>query len=140
MTIAEQIYHGKSAEELGIDEIAYASRKEVLDRFMAGRTEFDEEEFLAWLPSDESGNPGEEKPALPTITERANNLVRSAADVTKLLVSQGIVFADERVQEERLKLCQSCEFILPQSRCSKCGCYMKFKTTLAAMKCPVGKW
>lgn len=49
--------------------------------------------------------------------------------------------ADEDLAQYRLKICQSCEFFkVNGSRCKKCGCFMKIKTTLEMAKCPVGKW
>jgi hypothetical protein len=47
------------------------------------------------------------------------------------------VNSEER--NRRLKICHSCEhFSAP--RCTLCGCFMNFKTTLASSQCPVGKW
>ena len=49
--------------------------------------------------------------------------------------------ADGDLSEYRLKICQACEFFKKNgSRCKKCGCFMKIKTTLEMAKCPVGKW
>ena len=46
---------------------------------------------------------------------------------------------DEAEKARRLEICHSCEhFNAP--RCTLCGCYMKFKSTLASSECPVGKW
>ena len=44
---------------------------------------------------------------------------------------------DER--NRRLKICHTCEhFDAP--RCSLCGCFMNFKSTLTSSECPIGKW
>ena len=49
--------------------------------------------------------------------------------------------ASDALAEYRLKICQTCEFFkVNGSRCKKCGCFMKAKTTLEMAKCPVGKW
>lgn len=41
----------------------------------------------------------------------------------------------------RLDICKTCPFFLARSeRCSKCGCFMRLKTTLKQASCPVGKW
>ena len=46
---------------------------------------------------------------------------------------------DEEERNRRLKICHSCEhFSAP--RCTLCGCFMNFKTTLTSSQCPVGKW
>jgi ribosomal protein L32 len=52
---------------------------------------------------------------------------------------------EPRSQEElaayRLEICKTCEFYIARSnRCSKCGCFMRLKTTLARATCPVGHW
>lgn len=50
------------------------------------------------------------------------------------------VKADEDIVQDRLDICKSCEFLTSKFRCTQCGCFMKLKTKLAPMKCPVGKW
>jgi len=43
--------------------------------------------------------------------------------------------------QKRLDICQSCpELIKLTTQCKKCGCFMKFKTTLQAATCPLSKW
>ena len=48
----------------------------------------------------------------------------------------------ERIEmERRYAICQECPFFMKGSkRCSKCGCFMKLKTSLEQAKCPVHKW
>mgnify|MGYP003113290475 CR=1 FL=1 len=46
---------------------------------------------------------------------------------------------DTAERERRLKICHSCEHFNPP-RCTLCGCFMNFKTTLSSSNCPVGKW
>jgi len=42
-------------------------------------------------------------------------------------------------RSRRLKICHSCEqFSAP--RCTLCGCFMNFKSTLASSECPIDKW
>ena len=47
---------------------------------------------------------------------------------------------DEEIIHHRWDLCQGCEFLTKSNRCKKCGCFMKFKTRVAKMKCPLDKW
>ena len=54
-------------------------------------------------------------------------------------VRRGIIH-DQDVLDERWSLCSGCEFLTKMNRCKKCGCFMKFKTRVAKMKCPVDKW
>jgi len=46
---------------------------------------------------------------------------------------------DEKERNRRLEICHSCEhFSAP--RCTLCGCFMNFKTTLTSSNCPIHKW
>ena len=47
---------------------------------------------------------------------------------------------EEEVLQERWDACNSCEFLTENLVCKKCSCFMKLKTRVARMKCPVGKW
>lgn len=45
------------------------------------------------------------------------------------------------IAEERLKICNTCEFFKHEStKCGKCGCFMHYKAMLPYVECPVGKW
>jgi len=47
----------------------------------------------------------------------------------------------EEERAVRYDTCLSCEhFIHVTAQCSKCGCFMKAKTFLPFVECPVGKW
>lgn len=49
--------------------------------------------------------------------------------------------AQADIAQERLAICEGCEFFRPKSKtCQKCGCFMKLKTKLEKAHCPVGKW
>ena len=49
--------------------------------------------------------------------------------------------ASDDLAEYRLKICQACEFFKKNgSRCKKCNCFMRAKTSLEQAKCPIGKW
>lgn len=58
---------------------------------------------------------------------------KNAARGLPVLVTADVAF-------ERFSTCQSCEFLKDDSRCEKCGCFMKTKTQLASSSCPIGKW
>ena len=48
---------------------------------------------------------------------------------------------DDITKESRMSTCLSCpEIIKLTKQCKKCGCFMDFKTSLEASKCPIGKW
>jgi hypothetical protein len=78
--------------------------------------------------------------ALPTPTTLAKNLTKA---VTKETVArfQGVSPLGTEEISKRLAICHSCEFFRAQDeRCSKCGCFLKYKTAWRSQKCPIGKW
>lgn len=49
--------------------------------------------------------------------------------------------SEEELMEYRMSICQTCPaFAQRTQRCTKCGCFMKLKTTLKQAKCPIDKW
>lgn len=79
---------------------------------------------------------------LPSLKQMAAELLTSAKSVIETLASKGIVLTTEEKAIYRYKgHCESCEFFIKdQSRCSRCGCYMKVKVWIESMKCPANKW
>jgi hypothetical protein len=73
--------------------------------------------------------------SMPSIPQMAMNLVKDGAK----WIQGGMKLVADEVVEERMKICNSCEFYVG-SRCSKCGCQMRVKTTLATSSCPIGNW
>jgi hypothetical protein len=62
--IAEKIFRGLPAEDLGLSASAYASRKAALDRYLQhSGGGFDPADYLAWLPTDQAGSRGAQRPA-----------------------------------------------------------------------------
>jgi hypothetical protein len=77
--------------------------------------------------------------SMPSLAEMGKNLMQTAVDTVKSVVSgEGAVTPEEQANT-RLKICEACEFYR-DTRCTKCGCYMAVKTHLKAANCPVGKW
>lgn len=88
---------------------------------------------------------------MPSLKEMAFNLVGAGKDVIAAAITNGVIMASDEVAKARWCICFSCEFLIKQSRagdavdthmyrCNKCGCGMRVKTRLAAMKCPINKW
>lgn len=71
----------------------------------------------------------------PSITQMAQTLVHDASK----WVRGGMMLVPKNISEERLGICSQCEFYKEQ-RCTKCGCQMRVKTTMATSRCPIGKW
>jgi hypothetical protein len=55
-------------------------------------------------------------------------------------VAAGAKEAPPEAVARRLELCQACEFLTAEKRCTRCGCYADTKTKWAEQACPVGKW
>ena len=80
------------------------------------------------------------EPSLPSIATMARNAARAAAAEASARTAGNPALPDEEIAR-RLSVCQACaNWRGSDSRCSKCGCYTKFKTRLRSSSCPVGKW
>ena len=88
---------------------------------------------------------------MPSLKEMAFNLVGAGKDIIAQAITKGVIMAPEEVAKDRWDICFNCEFFVKQSvgtdvvdahiyRCNKCGCGMRVKVRLAAMKCPINKW
>ena len=49
-------------------------------------------------------------------------------------------FSSPLLIQQRLSICQSCEFIVNNESCSKCSCLLENRTKYAESICPEGKW
>ena len=72
---------------------------------------------------------------MPSLGTMAKNLGGSLAEIAK----SGVKLCDGETYHKRFSTCQACDR-LQNGRCLECGCFMKLKSKLAAMKCPLGKW
>ena len=51
------------------------------------------------------------------------------------------MLAPKELAKKRLKVCSQCPRLFkPTYTCKECGCFMKFKTKILNVKCPLGKW
>jgi hypothetical protein len=89
----------------------------------------------------------EDKKELPSVKEMVFNLTDTAKDVFTQALARGVIMAPVEVAKTRWDICFDCEYFLKEPensiipyRCKKCGCGMKFKTRVAAAKCPIDKW
>lgn len=74
---------------------------------------------------------------LPSNTEMAKNFLKAAASH----VANGMRNASEEKIQERLAICDACEFKIRESnRCGKCGCFLGKKTQWESSTCPINKW
>lgn len=77
---------------------------------------------------------------LPSKTEMAGNLAKTAKDAFKLWLKEGTLFANDSTAKARISVCLECEFLNQDNRCTVCGCHMETKVKLQAAHCPKAKW
>ena len=130
--IAKLIYEGKTAIDLGLSDINYQSRKDLLERFLLAWDKSGEfkEAYTLWISSQEEGIR-----AFPPLRIQAATFIQAA----KQYVQGGFATVPDEIHTQRLQFCEVCEH-LQGSRCVKCGCYMPAKTWLPTQHCPVGLW
>lgn len=64
----------------------------------------------------------------------------SIKDTARRLLEDPTI-APRDVSKQRMEICESCDRYLPDTgQCSICRCFMKLKTTMANMECPIQKW
>jgi hypothetical protein len=49
-------------------------------------------------------------------------------------------FSSPQLVQQRLSVCNTCEFIVNNESCSKCSCLLQSRTKYVEMFCPEGKW
>lgn len=77
----------------------------------------------------------------PSIGDQSKNVAKSVFTIFKGMMQGEPIFAAPEVQQERLDICNACEFNdKPEGKCIKCGCVLDWKIPAAAMECPEGKW
>lgn len=76
----------------------------------------------------------------PPFFQQMRNLGKELWSTGKNAVKGLPVLVDADTAFQRFSTCQGCEFLKDDSRCEKCGCFMKTKTQLASASCPIGKW
>ena len=53
---------------------------------------------------------------------------------------KAVMIHDKDIIDKRWDICKSCEFLTEKNMCQKCGCFMKVKTRIATVACPIDKW
>lgn len=49
-------------------------------------------------------------------------------------------YASQQLIDQRLAICNSCEYLVNAESCSKCSCLVAHRTKYIDMFCPEGKW
>lgn len=53
--------------------------------------------------------------------------------------SENAQIADDNVKNQRLNICENCEF-KSNDVCSQCNCLLPVKVSILTNSCPIGKW
>jgi hypothetical protein len=78
--------------------------------------------------------------SMPSTLQMIKNFGKAVSDEV-VAISNGKKSINEELSKKRIEICNSCEFIDKKSkRCTKCGCFLKWKTVWRSQKCPIGKW
>jgi hypothetical protein len=82
-----------------------------------------------------------------SVAEMGASLVGAMLGVAKDMVQGRPVTVEPEELDRRMAICAGtdiepkCEFFARESgRCSKCGCFAKFKNRLNTSSCPIGRW
>jgi len=83
-----------------------------------------------------------EEKQYPSLPEQGKNMAKFVWDVFRhTMKDQESLFVSDKVAEERVKICQQCEWYdAAQHRCKECGCYLAPKVKFSLESCPIGSW
>lgn len=75
---------------------------------------------------------------LQKLKERIEHLRNTTQDTVIDLITNRV---SDDIQQYRYSICQECpKLYKPTDTCKACGCFMKVKTLLPKVSCPLGKW
>ena len=57
-----------------------------------------------------------------------------------MLLTNFKILENEKIKDQRKKICQSCEHFTKLTICEQCGCLMPLKWQFEFAKCPLNKW
>ncbi len=77
----------------------------------------------------------------PDFWSQIENFKEFAESVNQGAKEKKGILCSEEVSKLRIEECERCNYYdKQQTRCRKCGCYMKVKVKFTNTKCPIGKW
>lgn len=85
------------------------------------------------------------EPNLPSTMQMVKNLAAAAKETAQYFIKTGQLNRTPEEVNRILAICRSCDkYRHSDQRCSLCGCFMKFKTSLSSQHCylpdPHKKW
>ena len=82
-----------------------------------------------------------EEKQYPSLFEQGKNLAAFSFEVVKNAMTGGALFVSDKIKNERMEICKSCEFYdEKENKCIECGCLLEYKTQFALDSCPKQKW
>lgn len=73
---------------------------------------------------------------LPSLATQAGSLISAVGQHAM----SGFKSTDEGTLANRNSICDKCDEMRSDGRCSKCGCYMQIKAKWDSARCPADKW
>ena len=83
-----------------------------------------------------------EEKEYPSLPEQGKNMAKFVWDLFQhTMQNSESLFVSDEVAEERIKICQKCEWYdAVQNRCKECGCHLGPKVKFGLESCPIGSW
>lgn len=77
----------------------------------------------------------------PPMVNRLRSFGGAVSRIVSHIKDNKRVMVEPTEANRRFDMCKQCDlFIESKQMCSKCGCFMKYKTMLLTEKCPIDKW
>ena len=77
----------------------------------------------------------------PSLPEQAKNITKTAYDIVKGFVFNGMLIVPDEVKKARIDICRDCNRFDPnRMKCNECGCFLVNKVKFSAAHCPLRLW
>jgi hypothetical protein len=86
--------------------------------------------------NNDSQNNQENAKRVMSIKQQIKNFTSSIINYTK----SGFKNVTTEEYKERINVCNNCEYLDKNNRCSECGCFVAVKNWMESEKCPKNKW
>ena len=90
---------------------------------------------ILYITEEEFNILRDKKVSLPS----KRKMIKTAMEAAGALFKEGIVKVSKEEHERRHGICLGCEYLI-NKRCLECGCFIKFKSSIEAWHCRIGKW
>lgn len=87
------------------------------------------------------GTIDEPKKIEASVTDMIGTVAQAGLETAKRIFTGKAAFCSAEEEEARMVICRKCpHYIAESNRCAKCGCFLKAKTKLKAIACPIRLW